>query len=128
MKLRILFTGLLLTVLSTALIGQTVSAGTVSSTMTTAQNVGRDLKAKKYRSAAGTVLENKEVKNRLKLDKDLKDKALNTNLRTEIRRAKSEFKRDPVKFAEKHKKSYRLLKQHKPKWLKRQMRLARAGK
>jgi hypothetical protein len=128
MKLRILFTGLLFTVLSSAAFGQTVSASTVSSTVTTAQNVGRDLKAKKYKSAATTVLDNKEVKNRLKVDKDLKDKALNTNLRTEIRRAKTEFKRNPVQFAEKHKKSFRLLNKYRPKWLKRQMRLAKARK
>lgn len=128
MKLRLLFTGLLLTVLSTAAFGQTVSANTVNSTVATAQNVGRDIKAKKYKSAANTVLDHKEVKNRVNLDKDLKDKALNTNVRTEIRQAKTEFKRDPVKFADKHKKSYRLLTKYRPKWLKRQMRLAKARK
>lgn len=104
---------------------QTVSATTVNSSISTVRGVGNDLKKKKYRDAAGRVLDNKEVKKRVKVDDKTRSFFLDAGLRSKITKAKSDFRRDPVGFSQKHEKEYRLLKKYRPKWLRRNTRRSR---
>lgn len=83
----------------------TTQAQTASSVLTTdnyktAQSVGRDVRAKKYDKAAGTVLSHREVKKRTGLN----DRE--AALLKDPRKAGSDLKKDPVTFASKHKSSF----------------------
>ena len=83
---------------------QTITTSTVNSSVSTVRGVGNDLKKKKYRDAAGRVLDNKEVKKRVKLDDKTKNTVLEPNMKAKIQKAKTDFKRNPLTFAEKHEK------------------------
>jgi hypothetical protein len=86
--------------LTTATQAQTTSTVLTMDNYRTAQSVGRDVRAKKYDKAAGTVLSHREVKRRTKLNDREADLLKNP------RKATTDFRKDPVSFTNKHKTSF----------------------
>jgi ribosomal protein L22 len=115
MKLRNLFIALTLLLSATTISAQTMTTTAIASKARAARSVANDLRNKKVKKATATVLQDKDVQRHVKVDKTLQDKATNTNVRSEVAKAK----KDPVGYGSK---SARELKKHKksgPKWLHR---------
>lgn len=96
---------LLLAAFAVLCLTTTTQAQTASTVLTmdnyrTAQSVGRDVRAKKYDKAAGTVLSNREIRRRAKLNDREADLLKNP------RKATTDFRKDPVSFTNKHKSSF----------------------
>lgn len=100
MKRFYLLLSILALLTSSTLVAQTASTVATTENYRAAQSVARDLKSKKYDKAAGTVLSNREVKRRTKMnDREIA-------LAKDPRGAASQVKKDPVSFAQKHKSSF----------------------
>lgn len=118
MKLRYIFLALLtITITCATLSAQTMSATALASKGRTARSVYNDIRHKKIQRAATTVLADRDVRRHIKIDKDLQDRLSSPTLVSNLQKAPSEFRKDPVTFAEKHQKTLREFKKYRPKWL-----------
>jgi hypothetical protein len=117
MKLRYLFFALLTLSTATALTAQTMTATTVAAKAKTARSVYKDLRNRKVQKATTTVLKDKDVSRHLNLDKNFQDKLADPKLASNLRKAKTEMRKDPVSFAEKNGKDLRKAYKNRPKWL-----------
>lgn len=128
MKRLLILAPIFLLLLSPALKAQTVTNSDINSSVSTVRGVGNDLKKKKYRTAAGRVLDNKQVKKRVNVNDRVKNTVLEPNMKAKIKSAKADFRRNPLTFAQKHETEYRLLRKMRPKWLKRNIARSKAKK
>ncbi len=128
MKLSYILIPVFLLMSLPAVKAQSVTSSTVSSSVSTVRGVGNDLKKKKYRDAAGRVMDNKEVKKRVALDDKTRNTLFKSDFRAKIKDAKSDFRKNPATFAQKYEKEYRFLRKYRPKWLKRNLKRSRLKK
>jgi hypothetical protein len=119
MKLRNLFIALVLLSSATALSAQTMTATAMASKAKAARSVANDLRHKRVQKATATVLKDKDVQSKLRVDKALQDKATNTNFKNDCKKAKADAKKDPVAFGEKSARDLKKYRKNGPKWMHR---------
>jgi hypothetical protein len=117
MKLRYLILALLSLMTATTLTAQTMTATAVAAKAKTARSVYRDVRSRNIHRAATTVMNDKDISSRVKIDKDLQSRLADPQLVTNLRHAPAELRKNPVAFAKKNEKTLRELKKHRPKWL-----------
>lgn len=117
MKLRYLTLALLTLMTTTVLNAQSRTATTVTAKAKTARSVASDVRNRKVQKAARTVLNDKDVSRHVKVDKSLQAKLTDPQLASNLRKAKTEARRDPITFAEKNAQELRKYKERRPKWL-----------
>lgn len=102
---------------ATALTAQTMTASNVAAKTRAARSVIKDVRGRNIDRAARTVLADRDVARHVKVDKDLQTRLTDPKLVTNLRKAPAEIRRNPVAFANKHEKTVRDLKKHRPRWL-----------
>ena len=119
MKLRNLLFALLITMTATTLSAQTMTATAMASKARAARSVANDLRHKKIQRAASTVLKDKDVQARTRLDAATQQKLTDTNFRSALSKAKTDARKDPVTFGEKAAKEVRKYKKTPRSWFHR---------
>lgn len=101
MKLHYHLIALATVAITTTASAQTLASVDWTSKSAAAKKAATELKKKQYQKAATTVLTDKDVAKRVKLDAKTRDKLTSTNPKTALHTAKTQLKKDPVAYGNK---------------------------
>lgn len=113
MKLRYTILALAALAITTTASAQTLATIDWTAKTTTARKAANDLKQRKVRKAAKTVLDDKDVRKRVKISPATEDKLLNTSPKAALAKAKAEARKDPVAYGTKMRKEATQLRKKK---------------
>ena len=119
MKLRNVLLALVLPFMATALSAQTMTATAWAAKARAARSVANDLRHKHVQKATATLLKDKDLRRHVHVNQTLEAKLTNPNLVRDLKKAKTDARRDPVTFGEKSVREFHKYKKYAPKWMHR---------